>query len=194
MKVAFGLKAHSGWAALVVVGVSDSGHALVDRRRLELVEERSGKAPYHAAEELEPGPARDLVERSVKAAHRCALKEMRVAVKRERERRNEVVACAVLMGSPMPEWTTEEIRAVHFRMHKAEGMLFKTALARAAEACDLKLLEVPEKTLVKQAGPLAKTIAALGKNAGPPWGKDQKEAALAALVALRNLRSGRAPR
>jgi hypothetical protein len=33
-------------------------------------------------------------------------------------------------------------------------------------------------------------IAALGKSAGPPWGKDQKDAALAALVALR----GRRPR
>ena len=33
-------------------------------------------------------------------------------------------------------------------------------------------------------------LAALGKSAGPPWGKDQKEAAAAALVALR--RAGRA--
>jgi len=31
---------------------------------------------------------------------------------------------------------------------------------------------------------LATRITALGKSIGPPWGKDQKEAALAALVAL----------
>jgi hypothetical protein len=29
-----------------------------------------------------------------------------------------------------------------------------------------------------------KTIAALGKSVGPPWGKDQKEATLAAMIAL----------
>jgi len=34
------------------------------------------------------------------------------------------------------------------------------------------------------AGALQKTIAALGRSAGPPWGKDQKDAALAAMVAL----------
>jgi hypothetical protein len=34
---------------------------------------------------------------------------------------------------------------------------------------------------------LNKMIAKLGKTCGPPWGKDQKEAALAAAVALRRL-------
>ena len=47
---------------------------------------------------------------------------MRAAVKRERERENEVAACAVLVGQSMPDWSVEEILAVHFRMHKAEGV------------------------------------------------------------------------
>jgi hypothetical protein len=34
-------------------------------------------------------------------------------------------------------------------------------------------------------GAVAKQMAALGKSVGPPWGKDQKNGALAALVALR---------
>jgi hypothetical protein len=93
----------------------------------------------------------------------------------------------------MPDWSVEEILAVHFRMHKAEGSLFRDALVRAGKACELRLVEIPEKTLAPHAeaalgipaGSLAKEIAKLGKTAGPPWGKDQKEAALAALVALR---------
>jgi hypothetical protein len=52
MKVVFGMKAHSGWAALVVVGIRGGEFVVVDRRRIELVEEEWAKQPYHAAEEM----------------------------------------------------------------------------------------------------------------------------------------------
>jgi hypothetical protein len=192
MKIAFGMKAHSGWAALVVVGERDGDLVVADRRRVELVEDEWARQPYHAAEGLKPDPARDVVKRGIEAARRIAVREMRAAVKREQERGNEVTGCAILVGDPMPEWSVEEILAVHFRMHKAEGVLFRDALVRAAKASGLKLVEIPEKTLTPHAenalgaaaSNLAKEIARLGKSAGPPWGKDQKEAALAALVAL----------
>jgi len=81
---------------------------------------------------------------------------------------------------------------VHFRMHKAEGVLFRDALARAAGACALKFFGIPEKQLEEQAeralgtsaSSLRNTIASLGKSVGPPWGKDQKDASLAAMIAL----------
>jgi len=93
----------------------------------------------------------------------------------------------------MSDWSVEEILAVHFRMHKAEGVLFRDALVRAAKECGLRQVEIPEKMLMPHAeralgtpaGSLAKEIARLGKAVGAPWGKDQKEAALAAMVALR---------
>jgi len=133
-----------------------------------------------------------VVERGVEAARRIARREIGAAVARERERSNEVAACGVLVSSPMPEWSTEEILAVHFRMHKAEGVLFKDALVRAVRSCGPRLLAIPEKQLAERAetalkpplSTLLRTIAALGKTVGPPWGKDQKEAALAALIAL----------
>ena len=142
---------------------------------------------------MKPDAARDLVKRGVEAARRIAVREVRAAVKRERGRGNEVTACAVLVVDPMPDWSVEEILAVHFRMHKAEGVLFRDALVRAAKECGLRLVEILEKTLAPHAesalktpaSSLAKDIARLGKAAGPPWGKDQKDAALAALVALR---------
>jgi hypothetical protein len=192
MKVAFGMKAHSGWAALVVLGERGGELTVADRRRIELVDDEWAKQPYHAAEDLKPDAARDVVKRGVEAARRIAVREMRAAVKRERERENEVATCAVLVAGPMPDWSVEEVLAVHFRMHKAEGVLFRDALVRAAKACGLKLVEIPEKMLTPHAesalgtpaSSLAKEIARLGKAAGPPWGKDQKDAALAALVAL----------
>jgi len=78
-------------------------------------------------------------------------------------------------------------------MHQAEGVLFREALITATKAADLKLITLAEKTLLHEAEKLlgvpssefAKTIALLGKAAGPPWGKDQKDAALAALMAFK---------
>ena len=193
MKVVFGLKAHSGWAALVALGNNGHGFTVVDRSRLELVEEEWAKQPYHAAEELEPKEARDVVKRGIDAAHRIARRKLKAALKHERDLGNQVIACAVLVGNPMPDWTVEQILAVHFRMHQAEGVLFRDALISAAKKNELKLVTLPEKTLLQEAekslrtpaSDLVKTVGALGKSAGPPWGKDQKDAALAALVAFK---------
>lgn len=192
MKVVFGLKAHSGWAALVVLGRQKDDFVLVDRRRIELVENEWAKQPYHAAEGLKSEVARDLVERGIDAAHKTAVREMRAALKREGDRKNEVGACAILVGSPMPDWSVDEILAVHFRMHKAEGVLFRNALVHAAKECKIKAVEIPEKELLSHAehelktsaNKLASQLSVVGKAAGPPWGKDQKEAALAALIVL----------
>lgn len=189
MKVAFGLKAHSGWAVLVVVGKQRDELAVVDRRRIELVGEAWAKQPYHAAEGLESLVARDLVKRGTDSAHRFALDEIKAAIKRERDRKNEIAGCAVIVGTPMPDWNTDEILAVHFRMHKAEGVLFQNALVRASEKCKLNTLPVLEKELLVQAtshlgDKVVKQVTILGKSVGPPWGKDQKDATLAALMAL----------
>jgi hypothetical protein len=196
MKVALGFKAHSGWAVLVVIGISGDEFEVIDRRRIELVEEADSswaKQPYHAAEDLDPAAAQDVVKRGTEAAHRIALREMRLAVKRLREQKHKIVACAVLVGTPMPEWSTEEILAVHFRMHKAEGVLFPDALAQAARGCGLKLVAIPEKTLNEYAAErlvaplndLMTEVTKLGKSVGSPWRKDQKNATLAAIIALR---------
>lgn len=192
MKVSFGFKAHSGWAALVVVGGSKNKPEIVDRQRIELVEEEWAKAPYHAAEELEEAEARALVSKGIQAAHKNAKRQIRELIKRHEGIGNEVVGCAVLMGNPMPEWSTDQILAVHFRMHKAEGVLFREALASASQFCKLPFVPVSEKELNEFAVTklkcsskmLIKTLTGLGKQNGPPWGSDQKEATLAALIAL----------
>jgi len=188
MRVAFGFTVHSGWAALAVAGENQAGALLlVDRRRIELVEEQWAKQPYHAAEDLEPEAARDVVLRGTTEAYRIALRQLQGAVQRETARGNQVAACAVLVGAGMPSWSTDEILAVHFRMHKAEGVLFRAALTAAAAALGLHPTAIPEKELAaiaKERG-LLPTLASMGKSAGPPWGKDQKDAALAALLALR---------
>ncbi|HEX5965281.1 MAG TPA: hypothetical protein VFY51_05105 [Pyrinomonadaceae bacterium] len=157
-----------------------------------MVEEEWAKQPYHAAAELTGDEARKLVKSGIDSAFSIATRKMRAAVKREREQKNDIVACAVLVGNPMPEWSVEQILSVHFRMHQAEGVLFRDALVHAARQCKLNVIEVPEKTLLSYAenslkissNELSKRLSAIGKLAGPPWGKDQKDAALAAMLAF----------
>jgi hypothetical protein len=202
LRIALGLKAHSGWAALVALAAPGGQLALVDRRRIELIDagdEFWAKQPYHAAAGLEPDDAREVVKRGIDSARRLALRELRAAIKRARGANHEIAACALLSSDPMPDWSVAEILAVHFRMHKAEGVLFREALARAAETCDLRLVAIREKDLAEHAeraletpgARLSKTIAELGKSAGAPWGADQKQAALAAWVGLRGREGGR---
>jgi hypothetical protein len=199
MDVALGWKARSGWAALVVLAAARGALEVVDRRRVELVDPGDApwaKQPYHAAEGLYPDDARDVVARAIAAAKRHALREMKAAVARAEGDAHRVVACAVLTGSGMPAWSTDEILSVHFRMHKAEGELFRGVLADAARDCALRFVPVPEKTvgahaaeaLGVPAATLAKEMQALGKAVGAPWGQDQKQAALAARVALEGRR------
>jgi hypothetical protein len=78
-------------------------------------------------------------------------------------------------------------------MHKAEGVLFREALAAAARHSNLKVVEVPAKTLDecavqslgRSSSKLAEGISSLGKSIGAPWSKDQKEATVAAMIALK---------
>ena len=194
MRVAIGFKCHSGWAVAVVVGRDASGFRLLERVRVDLIEPADSpwaKAPYHAAEALDADAADALVQRALLSARSAsvrALHELRETLCGERY---DVVACAVLTGAPMPDWTTAQIRAVHVRMHKAEGAMFPAALLAAAATCELPVVAVVAKTLEAHAErafggarSASALIASLGNGAGPPWGADQKAAALAAAIAL----------
>jgi hypothetical protein len=191
MRVAIGLKARTGRAALVVLAADANGPRLIERVEIPLLP-KGDWAPYHAAEGLEPKEARQSVERSIAAAHRLATSGIRDAVQRSTKAGHEVRGCGVLVGTGMPEWTTDDILAVHVRMHKAEGELFRDVLVAGARECGLEVTTLPGKTALDAAAAILRmnrarldaTIAGLGKAAGAPWGKDQKEAAAAALAAL----------
>lgn len=188
MRIAAGFKAHSGWAALVVIGDSSDGLRVIERRRIELDPDdvEWAKQPYHAAADLPSAEARPLIERAISSAHRIAANELRKFVKRSHSAGHEISGCAVIVGTPMPQWSIEQILSVHVRMHKAEGVLFPDALARAVESCGLNLATFTEQELSarSEASRASNVITALGKSVGPPWGKDQKSAAFAAMLVL----------
>jgi hypothetical protein len=186
MNLALGWKAHSGWAALIAAGLQKGRLVVVERCRVGLIDEPWQKQPYHAAESLEIRQARALIAQGIAAVQQTAWREMTAAIARESASGHRVVSCAVLVGKPMPDWSVDDILAVHIRMHKAEGVLFQRALIEAARRCGLPLCEVNASSL-EQLGAgseMPQQLQRIGKELGPPWGMDQKDAARGAYIAL----------
>ena len=194
--VALGFRAHSGWAACVALRATTSLPEVLERRRVELVAPGAAswaKQPYHAAHGLDPGEVEDVVRRAIAAAHERAQREVASIADHLRARGCRVVGLGIALGSPMPDWSVAQILAVHARMHQAEGELFRWALRRAAEMHDLPVTGIPERQLLGcvaealelPADEVGRRIADIGRSAGRPWARDQKDATLVAWLALR---------
>lgn len=191
MRVAIGLKARIGRAALVIVGGDAKVPVFVESREIKLLPEGDW-APYHAAAELPRAKQHEGVDSAIATAHRLAEEALRDAKERCGAAGHQVAGCGLLVGKGMPAWSTDEILAVHVRMHVAEGELFRQVLVAGALANGLAVATLPDKTALAAAAKslaiglakLENALATLGKSAGPPWRKEQKEAAAAALVAL----------
>lgn len=194
MAATLGLRAHSGWAMLVAVAGPGPVPAVIDRRRIELVDPAvpGAKQPYHAAAELDLGEAETLVNRCVTDAARLARQALRAAVDDLHRRGHEVVGCGVVLGSGQPARPLAATLASHALIHTAEGELFRHALVHAAEHCGLPVTGVKEREVWAHAAAefrlpldtLQQHIAAIGKRIGPPWRQEEKLAALAAWLAL----------
>jgi hypothetical protein len=183
MRVAFGFRGHSGWAALVAVaGTIDAPHIL-ERRRIIIADPQipGSKQPYHAAAGLPFPKGEALVRKAIESSRALALEVLSARIKELRSRGHEVAGCAVLLGSAKPLPALEKILASHPLLHTAEGQMFRDVLMWAALECRLPAIGVPEKNL--DAASLQR-IGTLGKLIGPPWTQDQKYATMAALIAL----------
>ena len=194
-RAAIGFKPRTGRAILVAIAEDAGAAKVVERAEIPLLPPGEF-APYHAAAELEPKAARKYVNDAIARAQRMATSAVEDAAKRCADAGHEICGCAVLVGRGMPNWTTDEILAVHVRMHQAEGEMFRDILVEAVRDCGFDLTTLPDKTAIDAAAErlamsrdrLDGCLTALGKAAGSPWGKYQKEAASAALVALRHRR------
>src|SRR5439155_26776401 len=127
---ALGCRAHTGWAALVVVAGGIAQPEVVLRGRVELADPsgRVRKNVYQASRALEPAAAAGLVE----AAERLAAEQAAAAFERTvREAADEgavVRSCAVVVGKFPAGARLESILASHALAHGAEGRLYQDAL------------------------------------------------------------------
>jgi hypothetical protein len=103
------------------------------------------------------------------------------------------VGCAGLVaGNTQLPASLEKLLASHALIHAAEGEMFRAAIVAACKECKLPiagfagnaLSDHARQTLGLSPSKLRDRLAALGAGLGPPWGQDQKEAALVAWMAL----------
>jgi hypothetical protein len=189
IEAAIGLRSHTGWATLVVIGRAPS--ALLDRRRLELLAPDVPGQLYHDAAEREFGDAAEFVARTIAAVDALAAKALRKVLDEQRARGRNVIACG-LSGTQRATPPLAATLASHARIHAAEGDLFRNALTAAAELAGLPLVTVPEKDVAAATAhalgitpsSLQRHVAEIGHIAGAPWRSDQKLATMAAMLAL----------
>jgi hypothetical protein len=191
---AVGCRAHTGWAALVVVAGGVARPAVPFRGRAELGDPagRVRRNVYQAARGLEPAAAATLIEAAERIAAERAADALERTVRQARDEGAVVRSCAVVVGASGEGVRLESILASHALAHAAEGRLYQGALLQGAEARGLDTIAVPKRSIWEQ-GEAALGIAAdelrhwideLRREVGPPWAQDQKLAALAAWIAL----------
>lgn len=174
-RYAIGVRAHSGWAAAAVATGTLSDPLILQRGRLALVpseDDETFTQPYHVASTLTLAQARKVIERAERSAEKLAAAALRALLA---ESSAKVVACAILSSkAKIPEDLGATLQS-HALIHGAEGNLFRDAVARAASNHGLEVHYLPEYVI-------ADRLPSLGVKLGPPWGRDEKLASIAALL------------
>jgi hypothetical protein len=174
-----GVSDHGGWAIFVTVARDGT---LLDRRRVELVDESLPKIPHHSeGQRLPIDDAVALVERVRASAERhaaLALDSVASAVP-------HIAAIALRNCPQLPASIAERITDYRAR-NVADWVMYRKALASAAEARGWRVHWYDAKKVLSDAGDLP-----LRKAVGPPWTSDHKLAMAAALASTKELNPSR---
>jgi hypothetical protein len=192
-EAAIGFRVHSGWAAVVAVCVEKGAPVVLAKQRVHLVETFTYefRQPYHTAEKMLLGQAREFISRMQAEARRLAYRGIRELASRTQEQGVKPTRCGLLLASGRPLPALEKILASHALIHTADGELFREALLHASARCGLREFTIKEKELLDRAGQvfrakpkeLLRRVTELGRPLGAPWSQDEKFATLAAWLA-----------
>ncbi len=181
-----GVSDHGGWAVLVTVARDGT---LLDRRRVELVDDGLPAIPHHhEGQGLPVDEAVALVERVRVSAERhavLALDAVAVAVR-------PILGVALRNCPQLPPTIAERIKDYRAR-NVADWVMYRKALAFAAEARGWPVHWYDAKNVLASA---AKPLGVenfnthfldLRRAIGPPWNQDHKLAMAAAIVTIASL-------
>jgi hypothetical protein len=181
-----GVSDHGGWAVLVTVARDGT---LLDRRRVELVDEGLPKLPHHHdGQGLPLHEAVALVERARVSAERHAVLALDAVAM--------TVSCILgvaLRNCPqLPPTIAERIKDYRAQ-NVADWVMYRKALASAAEARGWPVHWYDAKTVLGAARQalgvenLDAHFLQVRRAVGPPWGKDHKLAMAAAISTVKAL-------
>jgi hypothetical protein len=183
-----GVSDHGGWAVLVTVTRDGT---LLDRRRVELVDETLPGLPHHHEGQLIPiDAAVALVERVRACAERhavLALDAVAMAVPHIR-------GIALRTCPPLPPTIADRIKDYRAR-NVADWVMYRKALASAAEARGWLIDWYDAKKVLASASQALHVenfdayFLQMRRAIGPPWNKDHKLAMAAAIVAATSTQS-----
>jgi hypothetical protein len=193
-QAAVGFRVHSGWAAAVAVSLEKGQPVVLTRQRVHLVNTFTYefRQPYHTAEKMLDGQAREFLSRIQAEARRLAHRAIREIASRTQEQGVTLTRGGLLLASGRPLPALEKILASHALIHTADGELFREAILHASARCGLGDFRIKEKELLDRAGDdlrrnsdvLLRRVTELGRPFGSPWSQDEKFATLAAWLAL----------
>ena len=186
-RAAIGIRAHSGWGALVAVTGNASFVQVLDRKRVEVIDRATVGAaqPFHFAEKLKLAEAEKHIAACAATSEQIASAALEPITKELRDRGYEIAGCAILLASGRPLPDLEKILASHALIHTAEGEFFRRAFRTACEGLGLLVEGVRERDLpTRIETAISQEIARMGRIIWPPWTTDQKNAAMAAMSLL----------
>ena len=179
-----GVSDHGGWAVLVTAGRDGM---LLDRRRVELVDEGLPKIPHHSeCQRLPLDEAVELVDRVRASAEKnavLALDAVAMAVP------HGIIRGVALRQCPeLPPTIAERIQD-YFAQNNADWVMYRKALAAAAEARGWPVHWYDAKKVLGEASralgveSLDAHFLRVRKAVGSPWNNDHKLAMAAGIVA-----------
>ena len=176
-----GVSDHGGWAVLVTVARDGT---LLDRRRVELVDEGLAKIPHHSeAQRLPLDEAVALVER-VRAS---AEKHAGLALDAVTKDVPRILGIALRRCPPLPPTIAERIKDYRAQ-NVADWVMYRQALASAAEARGWPVHWYDARKVLSAASEALRVedfdahFLHLRKAVGPPWNTDHRLAMAAAIV------------
>jgi hypothetical protein len=194
---------HAGWAHVVCVAGRDNMPAVIERRRLTIIEPRLPTLPYHHDSiGMREDEANALIARVRRSIDDCASRELQRVVA-DLNPMHAVVALAIreppfpaLPASVAAVWRSYRLQCA------ADGVMYHLALCHAARTLGLEVQLCPRgHEAARAAQRLGVTTDAMesfvndsGRPPGPPWTQEHRRAYAAGIATLSaHLRSLRIP-
>lgn len=193
MRCVVGIADHTARAILVTVTAIDARPRVIDRREVQTLDPALPSAPYeHEATDMPLVEAQRLIDSVIRSAAQRSHAALLAL-------RDDLAPDATLTGiairdAPafdMPD-SLAEILAARRALFAADGELYRRAFVSAAEKLGLEVALHPRKRAMVAAalatdarpGDVETFLGGLGRELGPPWRKDHKDATAAAIAAL----------
>lgn len=191
--VVVGVADHGGWAVLVSAAVEDGAPAVIDRRRVPIIDPGVPTQPYHHDTLAMPDAESERLVRTVKKSVASCTAAAFDHLSTDLGPRHRIVAIAI-REPPLPHLpaSVKEVHASYHVQCRADGMLYHAAICADAERRGWDVVQHPRGEEVPQAAnalgarpaDVERFLDGLKKSLGPPWSAEHRNVFAAAIARL----------